>query len=126
MGGTLLLCPGIFRRRQRHFLTEYKGKYGWHSHPVPWDLQKSTEIIRVSMGGIFILCPGSEEADCHPVSVKVLRIRDPALFYPLDPESESRMNFFRVPDSAPLLEKFSYIIFRILVTVCYGIFMKLG
>jgi hypothetical protein len=40
-----------------------------------------------------------------PVYAAVFRIRDPVLFYPLDLESGSVMNFFRIsdPGSGPFL-----------------------
>jgi hypothetical protein len=41
---------------------------------------------------------------CRPGPVLRIRIRDPVLFYPLDPGSGSGMDFFRIPDpgSGPL------------------------
>jgi hypothetical protein len=44
----------------------------------------------------------------------VLRIRDPVLFYPLDPGSRSGMNFFRIPDLGSKGYVFGEIFLRIL------------
>jgi hypothetical protein len=50
-----------------------------------------------------------------------IRIRDPVLFYPLDPGSGSGMNFFRIPDlgSDPFFDE----IFLYLQNPCYNIFI---
>jgi hypothetical protein len=61
--------------------------------PLPYKVKKPAVTSRA-------MCP-------------VLRIRDPVLFYPLDPGSGSGLNFFPIPDPAPFLMKFSYNIFRI-------------
>jgi hypothetical protein len=63
---------------------------------------------------IYMTVFNRNEANLAPV----FRIRDPVLFYPLDPGSGSGMDFFRIPDlgsripdPAPFLMKFSYNIF---------------
>jgi hypothetical protein len=48
-----------------------------------------------------------------------IRIRDPVLFYPLDPGSGSRMSFFRIPDPKGTGMFFGEIFFRILVLLFF-------